>query len=205
MCGRYAFATYTEAVREHYGILGAVPRLAPRPEVFPTEPVPVVAAKPDGSRAVALVRWGITPAWADRPLVNARSEGAAFKPTFRELFRAKRCLIPATGFYEWAAVGRKKVRHRVTFPGRGLVSFAGLWDAPAGSPGVVILTTAANPVVAAVHDRMPVVIPPAAYARWLDWGTPVPELLGMTAAVPAEATEVADASDVDRKATPSLF
>ena len=190
MCGRFAFTQDTEAVRRHYGIDIEIPELAPRPEIFPTQPVPVVALKADNSRSLALVRWGIPVHWQKQPLINARAESAAFKPTFRTMFQRQRCLLPATGFFEWKAEGKKKVRHEFRFPGRGMVSFAGLWDAASGSPGVVILTTAPNPVVAEVHDRMPVVVTPDRYRAWLDWDTPVPELLGMMTAYPAGAMEV---------------
>ena len=203
MCGRYAFTQDTEAARDHYRLAGPVPRLDPQPEIFPTQPVPVVALKSDGSRLLALVRWGIPVHWQKQPLINARSEGAAFKPTFRGMFSKQRCLLPATSFFEWKAEGRKKVRHRITFPGRPLVSFAGLWDAAAGTPGVVILTTAANEAVAAVHDRMPVVVWPDDYARWLDWDTPTPDLLGLMRAAPAGETTVE--RDEAEKLQPALF
>lgn len=203
MCGRYAFTRDTEAVREHYDIPGRIPRVEPQAEIFPTNTAPVVALKGDGVRSVGLVKWGVKVPWQTQPLINARSESAAFKPTFRKLFQRQRCLIPATSFFEWRKEGRKKVRNRITFPGRDIVSFAGLWDvAVDGKPWFVILTTEANAAVAPVHDRMPVVVRPVEYARWLDWDTPVPQLLDMARALPATETAL---SEVSNDPTPSLF
>ena len=190
MCGRFAFTRDTEAVQRHFQIDIDIPELQPLSEIFPTQPIAVVALKPDNSRSVALVRWGQNVNWQKQPLINARAESAAIKPTFRTMFSKQRCLVPATSFFEWRKEGKQNIRHEFRFPGKDMIAFAGLWDAGNGSPAVVILTTEPNPVVAEVHDRMPVVITPDRYRTWLDWNTPVPELLGLMKSYPADEMEV---------------
>jgi putative SOS response-associated peptidase YedK len=147
-----------------------------------------VRQKDGGGRELALVRWGLIPAWAKEAsiggrLINARSETVAEKPAFRSAFRKRRCLVPADGFYEWRkreGGGPKQpmlVRRRDGAP----FAFAGLWEHWRGPEGEVqtctILTTEANAVLAPIHDRMPVILDPAAYDRWLDPARPGAEEL----------------------------
>ena len=143
-----------------------------------------------GGRRLSMLRWGLVPGWARDPriggrLVNARSETAAEKPAFRAAFRSRRCLVVADGFYEWAGRGRARQPWLFEIDGGALFAFAGLWErwtVPAGlalapslahvQPGdaietCTILTTAANSVVAPVHHRMPVILPPASFDAWL--------------------------------------
>ena len=170
-------------------LIGTPLNLRPRYNVAPSQDVAVARANDDG-RTLAMLRWGLIPAWAKdqaigHKLINARSETAAEKPSFRSAFRARRCLIPADGFYEWRREGKTRqpwlfgLRDGVPF------AFAGLWErwtVPQGaaltgslaerSPGdavetCTILTTAANETVAPVHGRMPVILPPDAYGPWL--------------------------------------
>ncbi len=158
----------------------------PRYNIAPTQPILLVTAgpRPDpGSnlpdRRALLVRWGLIPGWAKDPkdlplLINARSETAAEKASFRAAMRHRRALIPASGFYEWKRDGSKKSQPYFIRPrGGGLVAFGGLmetWSEPGGAEidTGAILTTAANSAIAAIHDRMPVVIRPEHFARWLD-------------------------------------
>jgi putative SOS response-associated peptidase YedK len=126
------------------------------------------------------VQWGLVPSWAKDPsigarMINARSETAADKPSYRAAFRRRRCLIPADGFYEWAQRPRgPKQPVRFTVGDGEPFAFAGLWEQWASPDGALesctILTTAANALVARVHDRMPVILPPEAYDRWLHTG-----------------------------------
>lgn len=124
------------------------------------------------------MRWGLIPSWARDPaiggrMINARSETAADKPAFRSALRRRRCLVPADGFYEWQPVGRVKQPYHIHAAGGGPLAIAGLWErwtAPDGGDieTCALLTTAANDAVAALHDRMPVILSPDDFSRWLD-------------------------------------
>jgi putative SOS response-associated peptidase YedK len=174
MCGRYVIKTPPALMRQAFGY-GEQPNFPPRYNVAPTQPIPVVRLV-DGRRSFALLRWGFIPAWVKDPrgfslLINARAESVLEKPAFRNAMRRRRCLIPADGFYEWKRDGARKRPH-VVRP-KGLVAFAGLWEPWMGPNGeevdtACIVTTAANRTLRSLHDRMPAVIPPDAFDRWLD-------------------------------------
>ena len=151
------------------------PNFPPRYNIAPTQPIPVVRID-NGRRSLALVRWGLVPAWVKDPrgfglLINARAETVLDKPAFRNAVRRRRCLIPADGFYEWKQDGTRK---RPFFAAaKSLVAFAGIWEPWMGPNGeeiesACIITTAANRTLRALHDRMPAVIPPQAFDLWLD-------------------------------------
>jgi len=174
MCGRYVIKTPPALMREAFGY-GEQPNFPPRYNVAPTQPIPVVRLV-DGRRTFALLRWGLIPSWVKDPrgfslLINARAESVLEKPAFRNAMRRRRCLIPADGFYEWKREGARK-RAFMARP-KGLVAFAGLWEPWMGPNGeevdtACIVTTAANRTLRSLHDRMPAVIPPDAFDRWLD-------------------------------------
>jgi putative SOS response-associated peptidase YedK len=174
MCGRYVIKTPPALMRETFGY-GEQPNFPPRYNVAPTQPIPVVRLV-DGRRSFALLRWGLIPSWVKDPrgfslLINARAESVLEKPAFRNAMRRRRCLIPADGFYEWKRDGLRK-RPFLARP-KGLVAFAGLWEPWMGPNGeevdtACIVTTAANRTLRPLHDRMPAVIPPDAFDRWLD-------------------------------------
>lgn len=179
MCGRYLLTSPPEAVRQ---LFGHVERMdyPPRHNIAPTQPILVVRAE-RGERHAVLVRWGLIPPWAKDPrdlptLINARAETAAEKPAFRAAFRRRRCVIPATGWYEWQSVGAAPKGPKRPFAigarGGGLLVFAGLWEhylAPDGSEieTAAILTVDANAALSGVHDRMPVLLAPDAIGAWL--------------------------------------
>ncbi|HET7400158.1 MAG TPA: SOS response-associated peptidase [Usitatibacter sp.] len=158
--------------------------------IAPTQDAPVVRVDREGNREVALLRWGLVPFWAKdlkagNRMINARCEGVAEKPAFREALQRRRCIVPASGFFEWKEVGRRKQPFAITLPEAPLFGFAGLWErwrarkepaeaqASHAQPGgdyvetFTIVTTEANEAVAAIHDRMPVIIPQAAIETWL--------------------------------------
>jgi putative SOS response-associated peptidase YedK len=174
MCGRYVIKTPPALMRQAFGY-GEQPNFPPRYNVAPTQPIPVVRLV-DGRRSFALLRWGFIPSWVKDPrgfslLINARAESVLEKPAFRNAMRRRRCLIPADGFYEWKRDGARKRPH-VVRP-KALVAFAGLWEPWMGPNGedldtACIVTTAANRTLRSLHDRMPAVIPPDAFDRWLD-------------------------------------
>jgi putative SOS response-associated peptidase YedK len=176
MCGRYLITSSPEAFRRLFGYLEQ-PNFPPRYNVAPTQPIPVVRVV-EGRRQFALVRWGLIPPWVKDPrkftlLINARAESVNDKPAFRYPMRRRRCLVLADGFYEWKDEGGRKrpfcVRPRDGEP----IAFAGLWETWIGPNGeeletAAIITTNASRDLAVLHDRMPVVVPPAAFDFWLD-------------------------------------
>jgi putative SOS response-associated peptidase YedK len=153
----------------------------PRYNIAPTQEVPAVRAAAQGGRELVVLRWGLVPAWAkDRAiasrLINARSESVAEKPAFRRAFAARRCLLPADGFYEWRKEGAAKQPYRITLADGEVFAFAGLWEHWRDGEGgedletCTILTTEAHPSIAEIHPhpRMPVILPSDDYAAWLD-------------------------------------
>ena len=175
MCGRFLLLTSGKDIAEAFDLTG-FPELAPRYNIAPTQPVVAVRASASG-RAAALLRWGLVAPWAKdtkQSPINARSETVAEKPTFRHALRKRRCLVPADGFYEWAAAGSRKQPFCFR-PGDGRpFAFAGLWEHWEGPDGPLesccILTTTANDLVRPVHDRMPVIVPERHWSAWLDAG-----------------------------------
>ncbi|MGF7006099.1 SOS response-associated peptidase [Aminobacter sp. BE322] len=191
MCGRIAVIASPEETAAFIGV-GDLESFPPRYNVAPTQPILVVMAgpqRPPGSnlpdRAALLVRWGLIPAWAKNPsdlplLFNARSESANDKAAFRNAMRHRRALVPVSGFYEWKKLPGNRRQPYWLRPRRGgLVALAGLmetWSEPGGSEidTAAILTTDASADIAHIHDRMPVVIQPEDFARWLDCRTREP-------------------------------
>ncbi|HVQ27328.1 MAG TPA: SOS response-associated peptidase [Planctomycetota bacterium] len=177
MCGRFNQTASGEEIAEAFA-LDEAQDLAPRYNIAPTQPVPVVVVEPASSRRVLVERkWGLVPRDAlgkERGFLNARAESAASKPAFSEAFAERRCLVPATGFYEWQQVdARRRQPWLIRLASGAPFAFAGLWEpAPAALPGTsptfTILTTQPNDVTRKVHDRMPVILAPASYGRWLD-------------------------------------
>ena len=178
MCGRFTLFEPDKILSKEFGV-SSIPLLSPRYNIAPSQPVAAVRATPAGSgRELALLRWGLIPSWSKDPaigirLINARAETAHEKPSFRNAFRRHRCLIPASGFYEWLRWERGKQPYFVRMRDERLFAFAGLWDRwESPDKGAIetctILTTAANAVLAPIHDRMPVILPSTEYARWLD-------------------------------------
>jgi putative SOS response-associated peptidase YedK len=180
MCSRYALSAR------------AVARLAKRLRAEPVESgnddnnlapgrqAPVAVRRPDGLR-IALLRWGLPSPWRGTPLLQARSETVAVKPVFRELFRHRRCLVPAEAFYEWQAGTRPKQPWRFAMADDMSLAMAGLWqswrdEAGREQEGFLLLTTSANPAVAACHDRMPVLLSPGVWEPWLDADACAPTL-----------------------------
>ena len=182
MCGRYVLYGPDSRLVEAFDI-AEMPPFRPRYNVAPQSEVLIVRARPDGSRVGALARWGLIPGWAKDPsiglkTINARSETAAAKPAFRAAFRRWRCIVPANGFYEWQAQpGRPRKQPWYLHPARSpFFAFAGLaerWEGPDGPlSSCAILTCAANAAMAPIHDRMPCILAPGDWARWLDPANP---------------------------------
>jgi putative SOS response-associated peptidase YedK len=179
MCSRYFLdadgnvIAYTFSVPVH-------DRIRKRFNIAPTQEAPVVRTAESGAREVAMLRWGLVPSWArdlsiGNRMINARSETAAEKPSFRQALRKRRCLVPASGFYEWTGEPGHKIPHAITVADQPVFAFAGLWEcwhdkANPDAPPVetfTLLTTSANRALAAVHDRMPVILAAGDHENWL--------------------------------------
>ncbi len=178
MCGRFVLTTAGEALAEHFD-LETAPALAPRYNIAPSQEVAVVRRRQvEGSRELAMLRWGLVPHWARDPkmgarMINARSETVAEKPSFRDAFKRGRCLVPVSGFYEWQRSGKGKQPYYFRGKDERPLAIAALWDRWRGPENTVIescalLTTAANELMRPIHDRMPVIVEPANYRLWLD-------------------------------------
>jgi putative SOS response-associated peptidase YedK len=209
MCGRYSLSTPLDELVETFDVTEVVlSDYRPRYNIAPTQEAPVVVRAPGGLRLGSL-RWGLVPPSAadlrvGNRMINARSETAASLPAFREAFRHRRCLVPADGFYEWRAShaadapgGRPRARKQpywIHRPDGGAFAFAGLWErwrAPEGRlvHSFTVLTTRANARLAALHDRMPVVIPAGSRDLWLDPGADGDRLQALLAPAPDAAFE----------------
>ena len=177
MCGRYFLRSTAEQLAEIFGAM-PMPVLAPRYNIAPTQPVPIIRQAASGSREMVLVRWGLVPGWSKGPdsrfsMINARAETVATKPAYRNAFRYRRCLVPADGFYEWKAMPGGKQPYAIRPEGAMPMALAGLWEHWQDDQGselesCVILVQAAKGGVSRVHERMPVVIDPGSFDLWLD-------------------------------------
>ena len=176
MCGRYALYGPIKRTPEHDRWFEELETFGPRYNIAPTQPAPVVrwaAGKP----VLAALRWGLVPFWARDPaignrLINARAETVPAKPAFRAAWRARRCLVPASGFYEWKKVPGGKQPYYVASTDGTPLAFAGLWEQwqPQDAEPLLsftIVTTDANAVMKAIHERMPVILAPGNYEAWL--------------------------------------
>jgi putative SOS response-associated peptidase YedK len=175
MCGRYTLRSRAEAIADEFE-LPVLPPYVPRWNISPTQIVTAIRLE-DGKPAMANLRWGLVPFWAEDLkqlplLINAQSETAATKPSFRSAFKRRRCLVLADGYYEWEKIGKLKQPWYHRFKDERPFAFAGLWERwDKGEKPIescTILTTDANEVAAAVHDRMPVILSREARQVWLD-------------------------------------
>jgi len=178
MCGRFTLTVDPADLNETFTDFTFPTGAAPRFNIAPTQPVLVVPN--DGSNKADYYTWGLVPSWAKDPsignnLINARAETLAQKPAFRSAYKYHRCLIFADGFFEWQAQPGTKVKvpHYIRLKSEKPFAFAGLWEhwqSPEGSEikSATIITTEPNELMARLHNRMPVILPPEAYSRWLD-------------------------------------
>jgi len=180
MCGRYRLSRKKQILEEQFDAVFEED-WSPRYNIAPTQPVPIIRQHPkEPMREISLVRWGLIPSWSKdsssaAKMINARTETAATLPAFKDAMKSRRCLIPADGFYEWKKTGKTKQPHCFEINGGELFAFAGIWDRwknPSGQwvQSCSILTTTANSLTSAVHDRMPVILELDSYDLWLDPG-----------------------------------
>ena len=187
MCGRFTLTVDPGQLREAYPDVEIPKDLKPRYNIAPTQPVAVIPN--DGKNKLDFFVWGLIPSWAKDPqigsrMINARSETLAEKPSFRSAYRRRRCLIVADGFYEWRkeAGSTSKTPMYIQLESREPFAFAGLWEnwhSPDGSEvlSCTIITTEPNALIAKIHNRMPVLLPREAYAKWLDPGELDPSVM----------------------------
>ncbi len=176
MCGRYSVTHTAAAIAERFEV-ETIAGFEPRYNAAPSQHLPVVRRADGAGRKVDCLRWGLIPFWAKEKkigyrMINARSETAATKPSFRNAFKSRRCLVVADGFYEWVKRDGEKWPMRVTFGGGELGAFAGLWERWTDENGeetetYTILTADAAPTLQHLHDRMPVWAPEEYWDSWL--------------------------------------
>lgn len=179
MCGRFTLRASKKTLAEWFRAPEPAAELLPRFNIAPSQPVAVVRPIPgQKERELVSLRWGLIPPWAENAaignrFINARAESAADKPAFRSAFRQRRCLVLADGFFEWKKVEGKKQPYFIRMTNEAPFAFAGLWDQwndPEKNTieSCTIITTDANELVRPLHDRMPVILDPKGYDRWLD-------------------------------------
>jgi putative SOS response-associated peptidase YedK len=181
MCGRYTLTSPAQQIAELFGVLVPAVSWVSRYNIAPGTEIPVVRASAEGGRQLDSLHWGLAPSWmaerpTRRPMINARSETVAEKPSFRSAFRKRRCLVPADGFYEWQKGPGGKKPYLMRRPDHAPFALAGLWEHWEDGAGetltsCALLTTTPNGQMEAIHDRMPVVLAPEAWASWLDTET----------------------------------
>jgi len=183
MCGRYELHSSPASIALAFG-LRYPPDVQPRYNIAPSQQVPIIRETSNGERQLFQVKWGLVPHWAKDPsignrLINARAETIGTSRGFRDAYRKGRCLIPASGFYEWAQLTNgSKQPVRLAMRDESVFAIAGLWSRWQSREGPLltctIITTEANELCQRIHDRMPVIVAPADYARWLDVAEPDP-------------------------------
>jgi putative SOS response-associated peptidase YedK len=207
MCNRFRATSSLSTLLEHFQAWDEIEDYRPRFNIAPTQPVLVVRQDGD-KRKLSPMRWGLIPHWATGITsgnFNARSERVTTTPSFSDAIVSRRCLVPADGFYEWQQMGSVKQPYCFEVGHGDLFGFAGLWDEWNGKKSCAILTTAANPLVAEIHDRMPVILNPEKYDIWLNSQT-LEDALGLLESYDAArmrkypvSTRLNDAKNDDRE------
>ncbi|HBE91899.1 MAG TPA: hypothetical protein DDW55_04980 [Gammaproteobacteria bacterium] len=175
MCGRFYLDAPDELVLTHFGLEGGI-HLKARYNITPSQDIAIVRSGEQG-RELSLARWGLVPAWSREEktqysMINARADTVADKPAYRQAFRQRRCLIPASGFYEWRKMSSGKQPYRIGMADNGIMALAGLWEHWEGEgkslDSCSIIVTEANDLIRPIHDRMPVILDREKFDHWLD-------------------------------------
>lgn len=203
MCGRFALKSPPAKLVERFGLDECVD-FAPRYNIPPGTDIPVIRQSPEGKRVLHLLRWGLVPHWAKDPsignkLSNARGESVAEKPSFRDAFRRRRCLIPADGFYEWKTEDKVKQPYFISLKSGEPLAMGGLWESWRRPDGEIlrtacIITTGPNDIMEPIHDRMPVILRTEVWQAWLE--APVEDIQSLVFPYDADAMQ---AWQVDRR------
>jgi len=186
MCGRFTSLLSPELLVNTFGVQ-TPPDFSPRYNIAPTQQVWIIREAATGGRFLSSAHWGLVPHWAKdlsigSRMINARSETVHEKPAFRQSIHSRRCIVPASGFFEWAATPTGKIPHYVTMRDGSPLAFAGIWESWKTSEGesietCAILTTAANSLMAPIHDRIPVILHLTEFDHWLDRSVNNPQKL----------------------------
>ena len=184
MCGRFYLINDSRTLTEHFQV-SRTPDLTPRYNIAPSQEISAIRQGVE-SREIVRLRWGLIPFWAKSEktgykMINARAETVASKPAYRAAFRRRRCIIPASGFYEWKTTEYGKQPYNI-HTDDDFMAFAGLWEHWQGEGGIsvescTIIVTVANDKLRSIHDRMPVILDPVDYATWLDPEIQDPDLI----------------------------
>jgi putative SOS response-associated peptidase YedK len=206
MCGRFLVTAPPEALQRLFGFL-ELPNLAPRYNIAPSQAVAAMLLDAAAERRFAWLRWGLLPAWSKggtAPLINARSETVAEKPSFRDAFARRRAVVFADGFYEWRQGGNRQP-YCIRLTDNAPFAFAAIWEPIAGAGeggpgpfelrgGCALMTTQANTRMAEVHHRMPVILTPEQIGPWLDPASPRDELQALLKPLPDTAVTLTPVS-----------
>jgi putative SOS response-associated peptidase YedK len=186
MCGRFTLATELDQIEQRFSFRMTEVTFTPHYNIAPSQPVLSVMNDGKENRG-GFLRWGLIPSWAKdeaigNRMINARAETLAEKPSFKRALQKRRCLVIADGFYEWKATGKKKTPMFIALKSRQPFGFAGLWEtwkSPKGEAihSCTIITTTPNALMGSIHNRMPVILPRSAEARWLDRSIDDPQKL----------------------------
>lgn len=202
MCGRFSLAVSAENLQQAFAGFSFPTQYAPRPNIAPGQPV--LALCNDDSGQARFLQWGLIPSWSKDPLmgrklINARAETLSEKPSFRGAYRYRRCLLPADAFFEWRRLENgKKQAVRFSLIHSPVFALAGLWESWQSGDGseaqtCTIITTEPNALVAQVHNRMPVILPPEAWQTWLSPQPLAPSgLQGLLSSFPANEMQLDD-------------
>jgi len=208
MCARYSLTFILEVLAQMFDVPER-PNLAPRWNIAPTQNAWVITRDATGNHLRSM-RWGFAGP-NNAPLINARAETAASKPSFREAFAMRRCLVPADSFYEWQQLdGNRKQPWRIGMKSGEAFAFAGLWEAATDKDGraverFTILTASANAYLAPLHERMPVIVAPGDYSRWLAPGKAANDLILSFPPEPMARYRVIDRVNNVRNDDPDCF
>ena len=175
MCGRFALTDDSNKIINTYGLKQSRINLTPRYNIAPSERIPVIIQE-NGLRLLKIMEWGLIPYWSkkQKPMINARIETVAEKPTFCNALKKSRCLIPANGFFEWTKENSEKQPYFICLKNKSSMAFAGLWEDWISLEGdtkrtFAILTTEANSFVKKIHHRMPIILTQKNFGEWLNF------------------------------------
>ncbi|HYM48218.1 MAG TPA: SOS response-associated peptidase [Burkholderiaceae bacterium] len=192
MCGRYDLNETAARIAAVFRVVRQIPLFEPHPDLRPTDKAPIVRLGKDGQREALLMRWGFAPPFARNRTDRINARGESVRTAYRDAYRNRRCLVPASAFFEWSGDKGSKVKWRITVKDEPLFAFAGLWDwwrdpkrPDAPVEAFTIITTQPNDLLSDIHDRMPVIVAEQDYDEWLTTGSAA--LLGP---LPSEAIEV---------------
>lgn len=176
MCGRYSLQSTPAELVTRFG-LDECADFGPHYNIPPGTDIPVIRQSPEGKRVLHLLRWGLVPHWSKDPSIgaklnNARGESVAEKPSFRDAFKRRRCLVPMSGFFEWKAEGKVKQPYYISARSGETLAMGGLWESWKAPDGTIlrtacIITTGPNEIMTPIHERMPVIVAPENWQSWL--------------------------------------